>query len=70
MKDYNRNLMRVTVYSSELPKAGYELLYDVIEVAKTSDGKKYRVKQVIGTEMGTDFQCHYYDVHDTEIHIG
>ena len=70
MKDYNSKLMRVTVYSIELSKAGYEILYDVLEVQKTMDGEKYRIKQVVSTGMGTDVRTRYYKVHDTEIHIG
>lgn len=66
----NPRLMYVTVYSSELPKAGYEILHDVLEVRKTMDGKKYRIKYVESTEMGTDIASRYYNVHDTEIHIG
>lgn len=66
----NPRLMYVTVYSSELPKAGYEILHDVLEVRKTMDGQKYRIKYVESTGMGTDIASRYYNVHDTEIHIG
>ncbi len=59
-------LFSITVYH----KDGYELLRDVIEVTRTTDGEKYRIKQVISTGMGEDIKCHYYDVRHTEIHIG
>lgn len=59
-------LFSVTVYH----KDGYELLRDVIEVTRTADGKKWRIKQVVSTGMGDDIQSRYYDVRHTEIHIG
>ena len=68
-EEHNHNLMTVTVYSSDLPINGYEVLHDVIEVTKTADGKKYRIKTVISHGMGTDFQYHYYNARNTEIHI-
>lgn len=64
-EEYNHNLMTVTVYTGN----GYKILHDVIEVTKTADLKKYRIKQVISHGMGTDFQCYYYNSRTTEIHI-
>lgn len=66
----NPRLMYVTVYSSDLPINGYEILHDVLEVRKTMDGKKYRIKYVESTGMGSDIASRYYNVRNTEIHIG
>ena len=62
-----KNLMTVTVYTN----TGYVVLNGVTSVVKTEDGAKYRVRVLEGRETGgIDFKTHYYNVHDTEIHIG
>ena len=65
MKEINYDLMAVTVYTEK----GIKILHNVIEVTKTADLKKYRIKQIISHGMGTDFQYYYYNSRTTEIHI-